>query len=800
MHVDGLISRDAARPDIRLLAPALGAWAATVVALTSGTPAVLVAAVGCALLAGLLARRARWRSVAAAAALTCLSLVAVLGHRGIERAGTVPALAQESATVTAVATVTSDPRTLTGGATQRPMVLVRMTIREIAGRGSVSHVATPVVAFGDDSWTRVHLHDTVRVRGRLSPPRDGDDVAAAVALRGPPLVIARAGGVDAAAESIRARFREAVKPLPDDARGLVPGLVIGDTSATPPELTAAMKATSLTHLSAVSGSNVSVVLAGALWCCGIVGIGRRWRTPLALVALVGFVILARPEPSVIRAAVMGCVGLLAVTRGRERLGMPTLGAAIVILLVVDPWLARSFGFALSALATLGLLLFARPWGDAIGRRLPSRLRGLGPALAIPIAAQVMCAPVTLLLQPGVSVVGIPANLLAAPFVAPATIVGVVVAVVGVVSVPLASLLAWVAAVPTLAIAQVARRGAALPFGSLPWPQGTAGVVALVACTLVLVLSGRRLWWTACAHPVIALAVVGSTAAVGVPVGSAAWPVPDATVVACDVDQGDGLVLRSGPHRAVVVDAGPDGPRMRACLERLGVQQLDAVVLTHFHDDHVSGLADVLGRFPASALYVTLAREPAEQAQMVDRVAAQHGLTQEVLLASRRLDIGEVHAQVLWPGRVIHEGSVANNASIVLAVRVGTTTALLLGDAERQAAHETLLALRRQEAGALFAFGTPGAVDVLKVAHHGSSNQDPQLIAEVKAPPALISVGADNDYGHPAPTTMAALTRAGSAVVRTDQCGDAAVVGHAQTLAVACRGPSGPLPHRRGGSA
>lgn len=790
MHADGVITRPEARPDVRLLVPALVAWAATAVALVQPTPGVVAVAVCCSLAGTALLRcdGRWWRTASGALLLTTVALVAVLGHRGVDRAGSIPDLASQGATVRIAATVTSDPRLVGGGAERPPLVLVRLTVREVTGRGATSRVVTPVVVFGDRAWLDVHLRDTVRVSGRLSAPRPGDDVAAVLAPRGQPEVVASAGPVDRAAEQVRARFREAVTGLPADARGLVPALVIGDTSSTPPDLTEAMKATSLTHLSAVSGSNVSVVLAGAVWCCSLVGVGRRWRTPVALLALAGFVVLARPEPSVVRAAVMGVVGLLAVTGGRERLGMPALGAAIAVLLVADPWLARSFGFALSSLATLGLLLFARPWGDALARRLPAPVAGLGPALAIPLAAQVMCAPVTLLLQPGVSVIGIPANLLAAPFVAPATIAGVVTAAAAVVSPTAASVLAWVAALPTLAIAQVARRGAAVPHGSLPWPEGTTGVVLLVLVTVVVVLCGRWLWWAACLHPVWALGLVAVTGATAVPTTSLVWPVASWSMVACDVGQGDGLVLRSGPGRAVVVDIGPDGDRMRQCLSRLGVRVIDALVLTHFHADHVGGLEVVAGAFPVSTLYVTIAREPAEQAEMVDRVASEHGLAPTPLVAGQTVRTGDVSARAIWPARVIHEGSVANNASIVLVAMAGPTTALLLGDVEREAAHQVLLALRRGEGELGAAFGTPGAVDVLKVAHHGSSNQDPQLVHETRAPLAVISVGADNDYGHPAPATVQALERAGARIVRTDVCGDVAVVGHASTLAVGCRGP------------
>ncbi len=223
---------------------------------------------------------------------------------------------------------------------------------------------------------RLEWRSTVRVHGRLGPAERADDRVATLAVTGTPEVITPPGAVASGAERLRSGLRASVDSAPADARGLLPGLVIGDTSRTPADLTEAMRATGMTHLTAVSGSNVAVVTGLVLALCVLLGVPRRARPVLALVALAGFVVLARPEPSVVRAAAMGAIGLLGLSRSRRSAGLPVLGAAIVVVLALDPWLARSFGFALSSVATLGLLLFTRPWGDAIGARLP---RSPGPA-------------------------------------------------------------------------------------------------------------------------------------------------------------------------------------------------------------------------------------------------------------------------------------------------------------------------------------------------------------------------------------------------------------------------------------
>jgi competence protein ComEC len=766
--------------DLRLLGPAVLAWAiaAATLGLTASTHLLVAGGVGLLVLApaGVPPARRRLRRSGALGplALTVL-LVALLqvaaAAQGILRSrGGVELLAADRAAVTAVAVVTGDPVVLAGRG-DRPVVLREATLLVLDARGLRRSTGAPVLLTGGPSVAAPGWRSIILLRGRLGPTDRADDRVATLSVSGDPRVLSPPGAVAAAAERLRAGLRSAVDRAPPDARGLLPGLVIGDTSRTPPDLTAAMRATGMTHLTAVSGSNVAVVTGLVLGLCVLIGIPRRWRPALALLALAGFVVLARPEPSVVRAAAMGAIGLIGLSRSRRSAGPPVLGAAIVVVLVLDPWLARSFGFALSSLATLGLLLFTRPWGDAIGARLPRRLAPLGPALAIPVAAQAMTAPVVVLLQGSVSVVGVVANLLAAPLVPVATVAGVAASLMSVISQRGAELVAWAGVLPTTAIAQVARRFAEVPGGTLPWPDGAPGALLLAALTVAVLLTGRSLAAGVAAYPVLALGTALVVAAALVPTRALTWPPEGWRVVVCDVGQGDAIVLRSGPHRAVLVDAGPDPPLVDRCLSHLGVTTLDAVVLTHFHADHVDGLSGAVDGRTVVQLLVGPVREPAGSADEVDRVARAHGIPVAVLHAGDRLTIGEVDAAVWSPSRRIADGSVPNNASLVLAARTGDVDALLLGDVEREAAHDLLLRLRREPSMAVAA----RSFEVVKTPHHGSANLDDELMATVAAPVGIISVGEDNDYGHPAPHHLDVLRRNGYAVYRTDQRGDVAVV-------------------------
>ncbi|MEU6320773.1 ComEC/Rec2 family competence protein [Streptomyces sp. NPDC047009] len=817
--------------DLRLVVPALAAWATAAWALDapSGPLSVLVA--GClTAAAGLWAarrvsertrdRRRLWRAwsrVSVAAVLLCVAAAAVsAGLSGADlRRGPVPALARQYAEVTAEIEVVSDPRLarprVRGDHATPTAVLLDGEVRRLTKPdGTVAAMRVPVLVVVDGSahaaatgarsgaerratrspWLALLPSARVRVTARLAPPLTGGDrVAAVLRVRSgaPPDVVGGPSRAQRWAGRLRAGLRDATDRLAPDARALLPGLVVGDTSRVTAELDDAFKETDLAHLLAVSGGNFTLLLALFLGPPGLAqraerrGVAARLGIPLRGTALLGgalmlgFVVVCRPDPSVLRAAACGAIALLALATGRRRSLIPALAAAVLLLVLFDPWLARSYGFLLSVLATGALLTVAPGWSAALRRRrVPPRL---AEGLAAAAAAQALCAPVVAVLSARVSLVAVPCNLLAEFAVAPATVLGFAALATAPVAMPVAKWLAWYAGWPTGWIAGIARTGASLPGNGVDWRADWTGALLLAAVTGGVLVIGRRLlrhpWLAGVCAVVLLLVVVQPPPLPRVLTG---WPPRGWRFAMCDVGQGDATVLAAGDGAAVVVDAGPDPALVDRCLTALGIVRIPLLVLTHFHADHVVGLPGVLQGRSVGAIETTGFAEPPEQAAFVRAQAAARHIPVTRAVAGERRRTGALEWQVLWPPPdpgPSPDGP--NDASVALSVRSAGMTLLLLGDLEPPAQQ----ALLRSPAGAGL-----GPVDVLKVAHHGSAYQDQELIRKVAPRLALISCGRGNPYGHPAPGTVAALRAEGAMVLRTDEDGAIAVVGGGAGLRVA----------------
>ena len=538
--------------------------------------------------------------------------------------------------------------------------------------------------------------------------------------------------------------------FPEKEAGLLLGLLLGDDSELDPGLERDFRAAGLSHLLVVSGGNVAMVLAPVLAATALLRLSRWPRFVVGFGAVAFFTILTGAEPSVLRAGVMACLALIGVLAGRPRTTASILSAAVLALLVLDPWLAWSVGFQLSVTATAGMVALASPLSERFGRVLPT---SIAVAAGATISAQLGVTPILLYHFHEVPLATLPANLLAFPLVAPSLLFGAVAAGVGLLWFPLGKLIAGLAVLPMRWLELVADRLGKAPVGYLTSHGGPVVLVVGIAIVAAIVIWIRSGW--SLPRPVTVLAVAALPLFVWASaLGSG--PPAELTMRVLDIGQGDSILITSPAGATILVDGGPDDQLAATELARLGVKRLDAVIATHPHADHVAGLPIVLSRIPVGVLLQPGCSDESPAQAELDRTIADEHLRERNPRAGDVFRIGDLRLDVLSPAECwTGTESDANNDSLVILLSRGEDTILLTGDAEVPA-QEWLL----EE-------GTLPDVDVLKVPHHGGGTSTPELFDAVHAEVAVVSVGLGNDYGHPDPAMIDALYASGARVWRTD---------------------------------
>lgn len=683
--------------------------------------------------------------------------------------------------------------------------------------------------------------DRLRFSGRLEPAPTDEGFGAFLARSGAVATIRvrslerlAAEGALAGLETLRRRAGEALaRALPAPQAGLAAGILVGLRDQVDRELAADFATAGLSHVVAISGWNIALV--GALVMAILRGRPRRQRAFLVIGAIVLYTLLAGASPSVVRAAIMGAICLMARESGRRGAAATALGLAAWTMLLLDPAVVTDIGFQLSVAATAGLLAWSEPLSDRVRAIAPTRTPGwLTESLGVSLAAQAATLPLVLLHFGRLSVMSPVANLLMAPLVAPAMLAalcGLAAGAVVSVGAPALFVAPVVLASSLVLGAMVALGGlaASVPLASLDLAAPLALVTASLSA-LFLWLAGtgygravcgalRRRVASSAGRPravarapsaplrpdraatlrgertatqrssravIVALGVGGALIVVAAALAGAR---PDGRLrlTVLDVGQGDAVLLEGARGGRILVDGGPDPDRLAVLLdERLPAydRRLDLVILTHPHEDHVAGLALLLERYR-----VDLVAEPGMIGvgpgdAAFRAVTARQGTRRVVLAAPDTLQLDGAQISVLWPRRgevpsVAPDGGTGiNNVSIVLDVRMGERRLLLTGDAEEEVDPE------------LLAGGLTGSdpVDVLKVAHHGSRTATTDPFLDVVRPRvALVSSGRDNPYGHPAPETIDRIRQTGARVLRTDLDGSLEVSTDGRDLRIATTG-------------
>ena len=591
--------------------------------------------------------------------------------------------------------------------------------------------------------------------------------------------------------------------LPEPEAGLAAGILIGLRDRVDREVAADFTTAGVSHVVAISGWNIAIVAAAVGAMAG--RLGRRRRAIVTAIAVVSYIVFAGASPSVLRAGAMAGVVLLARESGRSGRAAAALGLAAFLLLLAEPALVDDAGFQLSTLATAGLVAWATPLTDRLDRLTRGRLpRWLNESLGVSLAAQAATLPVVLASFGRLALISPAVNVLVVPLVTPAMAAGLVALMGGALvsagaPVALGAILAapgWVALRLVIGIVEVA---AGIPFGNVAFEPVVGGALGLASAGVglaVVILRRRprsRRAWLGRSEPAHAsrsvsarsrqagrgsslasrLATMSLVVAVAV-AGAVVVTRPSGTarITILDVGQGDAILIEGSRGSRLLVDGGPDPDRLLVELDRRippWDRRLDAVVLSHPHEDHVAGLALLLDRYRVDRVFEPGMRGPGPGYEAwLDRLARPGAPARMSIGAGDRLTVDEVAMRVLWPirGQVPAEppdaGSGINNVSVVLLGVIGQRRFLLTGDVE-EGVDPSLLS------------GGLPRVDLLKVAHHGSRTATTDaFLAAVRPRVAVASAGADNPYGHPARPTLERLAASGARVFRTDVDGSVSV--------------------------
>lgn len=600
--------------------------------------------------------------------------------------------------------------------------------------------------------------DLVAVGGRVERPDDPDfsralsDRGVAVAARADQVV--RLGPAPNPfvhlTQVVRSFVGRTIERIfgPTEA-GLLLGLVLGDDSQLDAATARDFHATGLGHLLVVSGENVAMVLAPMLAFAAAIGLARVGRGLLGLGTVVLFVVLTGAEPSVLRAGVMATLSLLGILLGRPRDTGVVLAGAVLLLLVLDPWLVHAIGFQLSVGATAGMVALASPLSERIQRVAP---RPLAMAAGTTLAAQLGVTPLLLFHFHDVPLITLVANIAAFPAVSPALLLGIAAAALGLAWLPLGRAVALVATVPMRYLQWLADVLAKAPVAHVTSRGEPIVLVAGIGVAVATSVALRRRWRPSRS---LTAAVLALTPLLVWTTAIAKGP-PDAlTVRFFDVGQGDAALITSPGGASILVDGGPEEEQVATELAALGVKRLDVLVASHPHADHIVGLPAVLARIPVGLVLQPGCQDGSPQQAALDAAIADEHVPEQNPRAGDILQVGDLRVDVLSPDRCWDgTDSDANNDALVLRVSLDGDVVLIASECEEPA--QTWLLETDQDLRA----------DVFKVPHHGAATSVPAFFDAVAPPVSIVSVG-ENGYGHPVPETLAALAAAGSAVYRTD---------------------------------
>ncbi|MDP4091836.1 MAG: DNA internalization-related competence protein ComEC/Rec2 [Bacillota bacterium] len=566
------------------------------------------------------------------------------------------------------------------------------------------------------------------------------------------------------------------KCLPPEQAGLLNGMLIGYTDGLSDDVKKAFSDAGLSHIMAVSGMNITFIVAPLVFLFKKLRIRQRKANVLILIILAVFVSVTGFTPSVMRASIMAAVILIAQIIRREPDIYASISFAAILLLLFNPYTLFDIGFQLSFSATLSLVLFYRFIVNALNfKYLPEIIKDTAAAT---ISAQIGILPLIALYFNKVSLVSVISNLLAVPLLGIITVLGFGMAISGQLFIPVARAVGLINCTLLSFVLYISRLSAKLPFAVIKVATPSALLITGYYVFILYIFWFRPKYSTS-AKPAAMIAVFITAAIIFVPLISG----HQMKVVFLDVGEGDSTFIRTSSGKTILIDGGGDASNMNKSpnigdtvvvpfLYDQGITGIDLVIASHSHSDHIQGLFPVIENFHVKNLILP-DNNDTKGFSLLEKEAQNEKV--KVMLCSRgniiQLD-KYTYFEVLYPARgSCFDESSLNNSSIVLKLHYKDVSILFTGDIQTEA-EEIILDS-----------GTDLKADVLKVAHHGSSTSTGKdFINKVRPVMAVISVG-KNNFGHPSQEVQARLEDNNIRIFRTDQSGAVILKSDGNTISV-----------------
>lgn len=666
-----------------------------------------------------------------------------------------PAQAMADRTVRLEAVVTHWPETTDYG--------VRVTVK--AGEGEGRKV--PTLLYGDNALADLRPGDRLACVARCTPADEsrGEEslyyASQGIRLKAKTygeVSVTRAEGLPPryALTMLAGKLRQEIDRLyPDQQAGFLRAILTGDKSGLAQADRDDLNRVGLGHVAVISGLHVTFLM-GVLTL--FLDPKKKRSLAVLLPVLLAFCLMTGSGPGTVRAAILCTLSLLAPLLGREYNCFTGLSAALLLLLVLNPWAAANAGLQFSFLSTLGILLFGEKWLKAWLKPLPRKakrwLRPVFGVLTVSLAAMVFTVPLSWYYFGRFSLVAPLANLCTSWAVSLAFVGGAVSVLVGSVCFPVEQLLAQLVGLPIRYFFWFAGQASRLSLAALDLDRGYYALWALFVYGVVFLyllapVKGKR--------PVIPVCACVITLCLSALLTAKTVQGHDLALTVLDVGQGQSVVVTSRTARALIDCGGTKRPGDTAAtyLQSTGSSDLDLLVLTHFHEDHAGGVPQLLDRVKVGAIAVPDVDRDSPLRREIEAKAAEQGIPIHYVTETCQVDIGQAKLTLYAP---VGSSDESNEQCVAVLCAKGGWEALLTGDMPEE---EEVRLLKRESLPDL---------ECLVAGHHGARSSTGEALLEATRPEvAVISVGR-NTYGHPAPETLARLEEAGAAIYRTDRHG------------------------------